>query len=63
MAAEFHEWTGYAFHLRRRLTAGEQAAIGPAVDCRGTGEGIRRYEAVRALLPTAGVALAMEELR
>jgi hypothetical protein len=63
MTAEFLEWTGYAYHLRRRLTAGEQATIGPAVDCRGTGEGVRRYEAVRAMLPAGGVALAMEELR
>jgi hypothetical protein len=62
MGAEFHEWTGYAYHLRRRLATEEQAAIGPAVDCRGTEEGVRRYNAVRSMLSSAGIALAMEEL-
>jgi hypothetical protein len=39
---EWDEWTGRAFHLRRRLSVIEQAAVGPAIDIRGTPEAIRR---------------------
>jgi hypothetical protein len=35
---EWREWTGYAFHLRRRLSVREQRAVGPVVDIRGTDE-------------------------
>jgi hypothetical protein len=62
MSREWHEWTGYAFHLRRRLTAAEQAAVGSAVDLRGTAEGRGRFDAIKASLPYHGMALAMQEL-
>ncbi len=57
------EWTGYAFHVRRRLTAGEQAHVGPALDLRGTDSAVRRYAAVKDVLPPAAVAMAVQEMR
>ncbi len=60
-----HEWaefTGYAYHVRRRLTVEEQNLVGDAVDCRGSEEGQRRFEAVKSLLPAAALRLAQEEL-
>ena len=41
---EWHQWTGVAYHLRRRLTEAEQArGVGEAIDLRGTEEARRRY--------------------
>lgn len=48
---EWEEYTGKAFHLRRRLTLEEAEPIGPAVDVRGTPEQMRRFEAMRLVLP------------
>jgi len=52
---EWHEWSGAAYHIRRRLTPAEQAHVGPAVDIRHTPEARRRAGALparlRALLP------------
>jgi hypothetical protein len=52
---EWLEWSGVAFHLRRRLSPAEQARVGPVADIRGTDEARRRIGAlparVRALLP------------
>lgn len=62
MSKQFKQWSGYAFHLRRRLSASEQAAIGDAIDCRGSGEGIRRLAAVRDILPQAAIEFAIKEL-
>ena len=39
---EWQEWTGRAFHLRRRLNAREARQVGPVVDVRGTPEALRR---------------------
>lgn len=58
---QWEEWTGRAFHLRRRLTAEEQANVGPAVDCRGTPEWGRRFAAVEHLLPPMVRGMAHEE--
>jgi len=49
---EWREWSGYAYHLRRRLTAAEQNPIGPAIDIRGTPEALRRFEAIPKHLRT-----------
>jgi hypothetical protein len=57
---EWREWTGYAFHLRRRLSAREQRGVGPVVDIRGTAEAqarARRLGDMLALVP-ADVLLA-----
>lgn len=43
---EWEEWTGYAFHIRRRLSAQEQEPIGEAIDIRGTPEARRRLRGV-----------------
>lgn len=48
---QWGECSGYAYHLRRRLTAAEQAGIGGAKDIRGTPEAEKRYLAVRKFLP------------
>jgi len=61
-AKEWSEWTGVAYHIRRRLSAEEQAAVGPAIDLRGTEEAIRRYEACRFVINREAVKLAKEEL-
>lgn len=59
---QWEEWTGYAYHIRRRLSEAEQSLVGPAVDCRGTDEGMRRYESLRDTLPPAALKLAAVEL-
>lgn len=45
-AGEWEEWTGYAYHVRRRLTPTEQRDIGEAIDIRGTAEAHRRLARV-----------------
>lgn len=47
---EWLEWSGAAFHLRRRLTAAEQRHVGPVVDIRGTPEAQRRAAALPSRL-------------
>jgi hypothetical protein len=47
LLGEWEEWTGRAYHLRRRLTSAEAAPIGPAVDVRGTLDGACRFHAIR----------------
>jgi len=44
---EWHEWTGRAYHVRRRLTRCEQQSVGPATDIRGTPEETRRLAEVK----------------
>ena len=51
---EWEEPTGAAFHLRRRLSADEEALVGPPVDVRGTAEASRRAQAVRKWVMEAG---------
>ena len=53
---EFEEYSGRAFHLRRRLSAEEQLLVGEVVDVRGTPEGERRLRPVRHLLPPGWAA-------
>lgn len=48
---EWEEWTGYAYHVRRRLSAREQQSVGPVVDVRGTAEANHRLARVRRWLP------------
>jgi hypothetical protein len=59
---EWREWTGKAFHLRRRLTAAEQQPIGPAVDVRGTPEAMRRATALGPLLRLAPIDVLADEV-
>jgi hypothetical protein len=48
---QWEEWTGRAFHLRRRLSPVEAEQVGPVVDVRHTPEQMRRFEALRLVLP------------
>lgn len=52
---EWRDWSGSAFHLRRRLTPGEQSYVGEVRDVRGTPEARTRVGAlparIRGLLP------------
>lgn len=50
-AGEWEEYTGRAYHIRRRLSAKEQESVGPVVDVRGTPEAERRYRRVARFLP------------
>jgi hypothetical protein len=47
---EWREWTGFAFHLRRRLSVVEQSRVGPVVDVRRTPEALRRAARIPAQL-------------
>jgi hypothetical protein len=54
---EWDEWTGFAFHVRRRLSVSEQNQIGPVVDVRNTPEAERRYALAQKFLPP-GIPMA-----
>lgn len=56
LRGEWEEWTGNAYHVRRRLSEAEEAHVGPVVDVRGTAEAERRYTRAQRFLP-AGVPL------
>jgi hypothetical protein len=45
---EWHQWSGAAYHVRRRLSVEEQRSVGDVVDVRGTPEAARRL----ARIPT-----------
>lgn len=59
---QWQDFSGYAFHLRRRLTEEEQAMVGPAVDCRDSEEGLRRFREIKHVLPQRAILLASKEL-
>lgn len=59
---EWREWTGRAFHVRRRLTAAEERRTGPVLDIRGTPEARERARAVGAMLRLAPPEVLTEEL-
>jgi hypothetical protein len=60
---EWDEWSGYAYHIRRRLTDDEQNVIGPAIDLRGTSEARERFESIKDALPGPAIRIALEEIR
>lgn len=60
---EWREWTGKAFHIRRRLSQREQQRTGLVVaDIRRTPEAIQRAMRVRDKLIFAGPDVLAEEL-
>jgi hypothetical protein len=59
---EWREWSGTAFHIRRRLTAREALEVGPVVDVRGTPEARRRADALGALIAMMPAAVIAEEV-
>lgn len=48
---QWEEWSGTAYHVRRRLSPEEQQNVGNVLDVRGTDEAIRRHAAVKMYLP------------
>jgi hypothetical protein len=58
---QWDEWTGYAFHIRRRLTAQEQLLVGEVIDYRGTPEFDRRLQLAFPHLPPPVRTLAQKE--
>jgi hypothetical protein len=59
---EWREWTGHAFHIRRRLSAREQNEVGPVVDIRRTDEALRRAAALGERLSLVPPQVLAEEL-
>jgi hypothetical protein len=59
---EWREWTGRAFHLRRRLSTREQRGVGPVVDVRGSEEARRRADRLGPLLGYVPAEVLAEEL-
>ena len=59
---EWREWTGYAFHIRRRLTWREQRRVGPVVDVRRTPEAAARAARLGELLRIVPPEILAEEL-
>jgi hypothetical protein len=59
---EWREWTGYAFHIRRRLTRREQRGVGPVVDVRRTPEAFARAARLGELLRMAPPEVLADEL-
>lgn len=60
-AGQWEELGDVAFHLRRRLTAEEQASVGPAIDVRGTKEATSRLAAMPADLMAYALRMAAKE--
>lgn len=59
---EWREWTGMAFHIRRRLSEREQRRTGPAADIRRTEEARARAAAVAGWLHLAPAEVLTDEL-
>lgn len=59
---EWREWTGRAFHLRRRLSVREQADVGPVVDIRRSAEARCRAAALGEMLRYAPAEVLTDEL-
>lgn len=59
---EWREWTGRAFHLRRRLSAREQRHVGPVVDVRRTPEALKRAQRLGTMLRFAPAEVLRDEL-
>lgn len=59
---EWHDWTGKAYHVRRRLNAKEQAIVGDVLDIRGKPEAIERFAAIQSVLPQQAAEMALVEI-
>lgn len=59
---EWPEWTGHAFHLRRRLNTREQRKVGPVVDIRGTQEARQRAQRLGTRLKLVPAEVLAEEI-
>ncbi len=61
-AGQWPEWTGRAFHLRRRLSVREERDVGPVLDIRRTPEAHRRAARLGDLLRFAPAEAIADEL-
>jgi len=61
-AGEWRDWTGRAFHLRRRLSAREARTVGPVLDIRRTREAVMRAQRLGALLQLAPAQALLDEI-
>jgi hypothetical protein len=59
---EWREWTGRAFHIRRRLTPAEESVVGPVVDVRGTEDARRRAAELGPILRHAPAHIVADEV-
>jgi len=59
---EWREWTGRAFHIRRRLSARETQRVGPVVDIRRTPEAVRRAARLGDMIRFAPMEVINEEI-
>jgi len=59
---EWCEFTGRAYHVRRRLSAAEESLVGPAIDVRGTAEAASRALVIRPLFGLLPPGLLEDEL-
>lgn len=59
---EWREWSGRAFHVRRRLSDREQRDVGPVVDVRRTPEARRRADRLGSLLTHVPAVVLAEEI-
>ena len=48
---QWEEWSGFAYHVRRRLSKDEQMLTGDVIDVRGTPDVEVRYKEVEPYLP------------
>lgn len=56
------QWTGFALHVRRKLTWREQERVGPLLDLRGTEEGRQIFDAAAEVLPKAALKFGLMEI-
>lgn len=59
---EWREWSGKAFHLRRRMSEREQPTVGPVMDIRRTPEALKRAAVLGSRLRLAPPEVLDEEL-
>lgn len=59
---EWREWSGTAYHIRRRLTPTEQRHVGPALDIRRTPEAAARAQTLGRLLTLVPPEVLADEL-
>lgn len=59
---EWHDWTGRAYHVRRRLHANEQAIVGDVKDIRRTDEAMERLAAIAQIIPRQAAQIALQEI-
>ena len=59
---EWREWSGKAFHIRRRLSQVEQESVGPVVDIRRTPEALMRARRLGPMLRLAPAEVLEEEI-